>query len=139
MNLLQIAERNLKLSKYVLDASAILALLNNENGCEIVARKINDSIVNSVNLSDVVAKLNDYSIPEKVIKSILSKLNLNIIPFDEILAIKAGNLRNLTKIKGLSLGDRACIATGILFKLPIITTDRIWEELDIKVKFEFIR
>jgi PIN domain nuclease of toxin-antitoxin system len=75
----------------------------------------------------------------KDIKIILSKLNLNIIPFDETLAINAGNLRNATKIIGLSLGDRACLATGILFKLPIITTDRIWKELDLKVKFEFIR
>ena len=66
-------------------------------------------------------------------------MNLNIVPFDEKIAIKAGNLRNATKTKGLSLGDRACIATGLIFKLPIITTDRVWSELDIKVKFEFIR
>jgi PIN domain nuclease of toxin-antitoxin system len=127
------------LSKYILDASALLALLNNESGSEKVTGLINDCIINAVNLSEVVAKLNDYSIPEKDIKSILSKLNLNIIPFDEKLAIKAGNLRNSTKTKGLSLGDRACIATGIFFKLPIITTDTVWAELEIKAKFVFIR
>jgi ribonuclease VapC len=127
------------LSKYILDASAILALLNKENGSEIVAGKINDSVVSSVNLSEVVAKLNDYSIPEKDIKKIISKLNLNVVPFDEEMAIKTGLLRSATKHKGLSLGDRACIATGLSLDLIIISTDKVWKQLEVEAKFEIIR
>jgi PIN domain nuclease of toxin-antitoxin system len=56
-------------NKFVLDASAILALLNRETGSEKVADKINDSIVNAVNLSEVVSKMNDYSIPNKGYKN----------------------------------------------------------------------
>ena len=50
------------MSKFVVDASAILALLNQENGSENIAQLIDDAIINSVNLSEVIAKLADAGI-----------------------------------------------------------------------------
>ena len=41
-------------------------------------------------------------------------------------------LQNSTKHKGLSIGDRACIALGIKMQLPIYTADKVWAELDIE-------
>ena len=45
------------MSKVVLDASALLALLNSEPGEEVVAKAIPGAIMSTVNLSEVVAKL----------------------------------------------------------------------------------
>jgi ribonuclease VapC len=39
----------------------------------------------------------------------------------------------------LSLGDTVCIAMGRLLDLPVLTTDRIWTELDLGVEVRLIR
>jgi len=45
------------MSRYVLDASAILALLNQEPGYDRVAQVLDNSSVSAVNLSEVISKL----------------------------------------------------------------------------------
>jgi ribonuclease VapC len=54
--------------------------------------------------------------------------------FDQELAFQAGFLHPLTRFRGLSLGDRACPALGQQLNLPVLTTDRIWGELDFGVE-----
>lgn len=74
---------------------------------------LGDSQINTVNLSEVIGKLSDISIPENEINQIIEDLNIETINFDDELAYKAGNLKKSTNEFGLSLGDRACIATAI--------------------------
>jgi PIN domain nuclease of toxin-antitoxin system len=45
-------------------------------------------------------------------------------------AIEAARLRPLTKEKGLSLADRACLALGGRLSVPILTADREWKNID---------
>ena len=52
------------MSEVVLDASAVLALLNQEPGEEAIARVINHAAISSVNVSEVVAKMAEMGIPE---------------------------------------------------------------------------
>lgn len=54
-----------------------------------------------------------------------------VIPFSEDIAKLAGKLIKDTQIFGLSLGYRACIATGIIHNMTVYTTDKIWAELNI--------
>lgn len=72
------------MNKVVMDASAILALLNQEKGSEEIAKYIDQAVISTVNLSEVIAKL-----------------------------AEAGILRPLTKSIGLSFDDRACLVLGI--------------------------
>ncbi|WP_236630520.1 type II toxin-antitoxin system VapC family toxin [Aphanizomenon flos-aquae] len=102
------------MSEVVVDASAILALLNQETGSEEVLRFIGKAAISTVNLSEVIAKLADAGIPEEDIRQILSNLNLEVIDFNKEQALKAGMLRPNTKSIGLSFGDRACLALGII-------------------------
>jgi len=44
-----------------------------------------------------------------------------------------------TRSLGLSLGDRACLALGIVLKAPIYTADRAWKDLRLKVSIHVIR
>lgn len=48
-------------------------------------------------------------------------------------------LRPLTKVAGLSLGDRACLALGLRLGLPVLTTDREWQGLDLGVEVRAAR
>ncbi len=85
------------MSEVVVDASAVLALLNQETGSEEILQFIGNAAISSVNLSEVVAKLAEAGIPEEDIRQILGNLNLEVVPFNEEQAFKAGMMRPTTK------------------------------------------
>ena len=127
------------MSEVVVDASAILALLNQETGSEEVLIFIGKAAISTVNLSEVIAKLADAGIPEEDIRQILSNLTLEVIDFNEEQALKAGMLRPNTKSIGLSFGDRACLALGIILNQPVLTTDRLWGSINVGVEVRVVR
>ncbi|GAQ00105.1 type II toxin-antitoxin system VapC family toxin [Leptolyngbya sp. NIES-2104] len=127
------------MSEVVLDASAVLALLNQEPGGEIVAQFIEQASISAVNFSKVVTKLAEAGTPEEAIAQILDNLSLEIISFEKTQAVRAGMLRPLTRSLGLSLGDRACLALGLYLNQPIITTDRQWASLNLEIEIRVIR
>ena len=122
----------------VLDASAILAALYREPGAEVVETHYEAGIVSSVNLSEVAAKLSDRGIPITEARELLSGLGLAVRPFDEGLAYVSGALRNATRSSGLSLGDRACLALGLVEAVPVVTVDRKWADISEAVGVEVI-
>jgi ribonuclease VapC len=124
----------------VLDASALLALLNGEAGSEQVANVIvNGAAISAVNLAEVVTKLSEIGMPEALIHDVLDLLGLEIIDFDLKQTYQVGLLRSLTRHAGLSLGDRACLALAQQLDLPVFTTDRIWASLAVNVTVLVIR
>jgi PIN domain nuclease of toxin-antitoxin system len=127
------------LSEVVLDASAVLALLNAEPGGEKVEETIPGAAISTVNLSEVVAKLAEAGMPEDAVRKVLGDIGLDIHPFDAELAYRTGALRPQTRNLGLSLGDRACVALGIRLGLPVLTTDRNWRSLDVGIEVRAIR
>jgi PIN domain nuclease of toxin-antitoxin system len=96
-------------SEVVLDASALLALLNAENGAQQIQELLSQGVISSVNLAEVVTRLSELGMPEREIQESLSLLGLEIISFDEEQAFQAGLLYAHTVSLGLSLGDWACL------------------------------
>ena len=92
----------------------------------------------SVNLTEIVTRLLDRSSGPPDI-SRLAKLPFSVADFDRDLALQAGLLRAATRHKGLSLGDRACLALAMREKLPVMTGDRAWSDLDLPVEVVLIR
>jgi PIN domain nuclease of toxin-antitoxin system len=123
----------------VLDATAVLALLNEEPGAGTVASLLPQAVMSTVNLAEVVSKLAEAGMPEGTIKSVLGDLGLTVIPFDEDLALRTGLLRPATSDYGLSLGDRACLALGQHLHRPVLTADRMWKTLKLSVDIQMIR
>ena len=123
----------------VLDASALLALVNQEPGQDIVAAVLPRSLVSAVNASELVAKLTDQGMPENEVQDVLAALNLAVVPFDEGQGLVAGYLRAVTKHLRLSLGDRACLALGLQAQCPVVTADKAWAKLELGVEVEVIR
>lgn len=122
----------------VLDSSAILAVLNSENGAETVAPLLPDSIVGSINVAEVLTKLVERNIsPEEALEDFL-KLGVEIMEFDVEQAAKVAELRPLTRHLGLSLGDRSCLALAILKNAAVVTADKNWANLNF-CKIELIR
>jgi PIN domain nuclease of toxin-antitoxin system len=125
------------MNKVLFDASALLILINKEKGNEIAEKCLGNIIISSVNHSEVCSKLMDYGMSDIECADIIDSLVSKVIDFDIELSLMAAKLKNYTKQKGLSLGDRACIATGIKYNLEIYTADKAWIEckiLDAKIK-----
>lgn len=85
--------------------------------------------MSSVNYSEVCQRLlrHDRSI-EDLLPS-LEALGLGVISFDTTDAEIAASLSKETARLGLGLADRACLALGIRYKLPVFTADRAWTRL----------
>ncbi len=116
--------------KCVLDASAILAVLNGEQGEKKVVPLLPESAVSSVNLTEVAAKLLEAGMDEASARLAVSVLGIGEIKdFTEDLAWEAARLRPLTKQYGLSLGDRACLALSIKLNVQAVTADKEWSKL----------
>ncbi len=119
----------------VLDSSAILAVLNAENGAANVEPLLSRSIVSSINVAEVLTKLVERNIRLKDALEDFLKLGLEIIEFDVKQAAKVAELRPVTKHLGLSLGDRSCMALAISENVTAVTADKIWSSLNFcKVK-----
>ena len=127
------------MARAVLDASALLALLNSEPGSRIVEENLEDAAMSAVNLSEVVSKLSERGMPADAVRDALESLGLAVHPFDTEMAYAAGTLRAATRRLGLSLGDRACLALGLALGAPILTTDTTWKKLKIGAKVRAIR
>lgn len=124
----------------ILDASALLALLNQEPGADVVARFVaSGTAICSVNLAEVVGKLTGSGMPLEIARHAIAPLGIQVVPFDEELAYVAGYLDPLTRPLGLGLGDRCCIALGKRSALPVLTGDAVWASAELGTEVRLIR
>jgi ribonuclease VapC len=121
--------RDLSDGSVVLDASALLALLQDEPGAEVIADLLTVGAMSTVNLSEVVAKLIDHGMPSERAREALDGLPIQVHSFDRDAAFAAAELRRATRGAGLSLGDRACLALAAHLGVAAVTADRAWASL----------
>lgn len=126
------------MSKYVLDASALLASLQNEDGYEIVDAILNQSAISTINLSEVLQKVKQKGIVTKRIVEGLQTEGVEIIAYTIEQAEITADLWSITKPYGLSLGDRACLALAQLLNAVAITADKSWANIP-NMKVQIIR
>lgn len=127
------------MSKVILDASALLAMLFGEPGCDLVASRGNGAVLSAVGYSETLVKMIDRGIELADAERLIGRLSLHIAAFDSEAAALAASFRHFTKQLGLSFADRACLALGLKTGLPVLTADRRWAEVPSQVKVELIR
>jgi PIN domain nuclease of toxin-antitoxin system len=114
----------------VFDASAILALLHNEVGADLVSAHIGDGLISAVNLQEVIKELVRRGIALDASLEMLDALHLDVRAHDREGAIAAAALYPETHKHGCGLGDRTCMALAIAEKLPALTADKVWEHVE---------
>ena len=117
----------------VLDASALLALLGDEPGADVVAEAIREpSALSIVNVAEVLSKLAERGADPGEALARLEEVAeaLEIHPLDRADAIAIADLRGPTRALGLSMGDRACLALALRLEMPALTADRGWSRLE---------
>ncbi len=128
-----------RMSKLVLDASAVLALLNQEPGGDKVEGYLADAILSAVNASEILAVLEDAGMPLVEAEIVLFGLVKEIVVFDREQAVCAAQFRKLSKSYVLSLGDRACLALAKTKNIPVMTADKIWKKVPHQLEVMLIR
>lgn len=123
----------------VLDASALLAFLQNEPGSETVEAALLESAISSVNWAEVMQKALAGKVDTRGMREELEALGLHILPFTPEDAELAAQLWQPTRHLGLSLGDRACLSVGIRLKATVLTADHVWTEAQLPVSVRSIR
>ncbi len=126
-------------SKVVLDSSALIALVNQEPGFEQVEAVLQDAVISAVNFAEVVAKYTKRGLPPDIVRSEVDAFRIEVVPFDRAQATMAGLLRFSTSRLGLGIGDRSCLALGLVMALPVMTADRVWARLKAGVEVILIR
>jgi len=125
---------------WVLDASALLAWLHDEPGLGVVEASLDSSVIWSVNWSEVMQKVaaRGSERPNDVADA-LESLGLRVVAFSADDAMTAASMWGPSRHLGLSLGYRACLSLAHRLDLPVLTTDRIWETLNLGVDVRLIR
>jgi ribonuclease VapC len=128
------------MNEVVFDASAMLALIQGEQGADKLTDEIlNRAVASAVNLAEVQSKLvkasND---PDRAWSAALSAIS-NVEPYTSEQARIAGSLIATTEKHGLSLGDRSCLALAIMLKASVYTTEQTWKNLKLGIPIHVIR
>jgi ribonuclease VapC len=121
----------------VLDASAVLALLQEEPGADEVERLLDGALMSCVNLSEVLQKAEQHGVRTEGLEYDLEALGVEFQVFD------ASSARSTAEAwspgSGLSLGDRACLALAGRVGGTAVTTDARWTGAGLGVDLRVLR
>ena len=124
----------------VVDASALLAILNQERGAEkLTPALLSAAVTSAVNIAEVQGKLVSRGLNSDDAWQATLSIVREVVAFSTEQARIAGDLITKTRGLGLSLGDRACLALAMALKLPVYTADRLWTGLHVGVRIHSIR
>lgn len=127
------------MTSIVLDASALLAVVNAEPGAEVVRAVLMRAMISAVNYSEVLKKAIERGVPPDSVPSLMQAASVDVVPFDITLARATAALYPQAKAHGLSLADRACLALGIQRSATVFTADGKWKQLSLPINVKLIR
>ncbi len=127
------------MAKTVVDASAILAVLQLEAGADVVMDHLKDAAISAINLTEVATKLVDNGLSVTDARRTIGMLGMSVEIVDEAQAYSAAALRVETKAKGLSVGDRHCLALGAKLGVTVLTADKNWKLVKTGIDVKLIR
>ncbi len=123
----------------MLDASAVMTHLNEEEGAEAVREAMRAGAAISVaNWAEVLSNAAvDGDDPRQLADDLRDAVIVE--PMTEADCVEIAKLRPVTKPQGLSLADRACLALAARLGLPALTTDHAWKQADVDAEVKLIR
>lgn len=129
----------------MLDASAVLALVQNEPGARVVAAALAvTAVISVINWAEVLSKVAEANgdVDELAVSlrgdGFLGDA-LSIEPMTEGDCLTVAWMRPVTRSAGLSLADRTCLALARRLGLPVLTADRSWLDLELGIDVRLIR
>ena len=125
--------------RYVLDSSAVIALVRREQGWEKVQAALEHSVISAVNLTESMTKLIRQGGEPRLVERLLKALDLEVVPWDEELAWAGRDLCPLAWTNGISFADRACLTLARQLGLAAMTADTEWKKPSHGVRVSLFR
>lgn len=125
--------------EFVLDASALLALLHGEPGADVVQLVLDRSAMSAANWAEVCQRAITRNADTTELREGVEALGLELVSLSPDDAERAAALWTKTHGIGLSLGDRACLALAARLGVPALTADRAWNTINVGVEVQVIR
>ncbi len=110
----------------VVDASAVLAWLQDEPGADAAEPLLMAGIIGAANWSEVLQKTRQANARPEVVARLITSFGLKVAEVTEEDGERAALLWR--RRSGLSLADRLCLALGLRLGLPVATADAAWLE-----------
>lgn len=123
----------------VMDASAVLACIHGEPGADIVRDLAPGALISAVNFAEVISKLIERGTPANIAAQVAGAMSMEVVAVDAGLGLRMGTMHETTQRRGVSLGDRACLALAERAGLPVVTADRTWLSLNLGLTIRMIR
>lgn len=122
----------------VLDALSVLAILFDETGSAAVVAGGRGGIISAVNFAEVLEKFAKVTGSADPVNDLLAQLEIAVVAFDPQQARIAADLKPKVG-RNDSMADRACLALAIHRRLPVLTADTAWAELNLGLDIRLIR
>jgi ribonuclease VapC len=113
---------------YLLDASAVIALVLSEPAAQDVAALMVGSKIHAVNLIEVITKLRQRGMPDPapVVARLPFEVLYDLTP-EEVET--CGELHADARAEGLSLGDCICLAVAKVRSFQAVTRDKLGQQV----------
>jgi ribonuclease VapC len=121
----------------VVDASVVLAWLQDEPGTEAVERYLMEGIIGAANWSEVLQKSMQHGAPAGLVARLVTSFGLQVTDVTEADAERAADLWKAGS--RFSLADRLCLALGLRLSAPVATTDAAWRSVKRGPKLILVR
>lgn len=110
--------------RHVLDAAAVLCMLDDAPGADRVAAILDTASISSVSVALVAAELARRGADSQEVSSLLRELHLTVIPFGFEQAIEAGTTERALSAESNSLEDWAVQALMVKLGATAVPSER---------------
>lgn len=111
----------------VVDASVVLAWLQDEPGSEEAEPMLMEGVIGAANWSEVLQKGRQHGAPPDLVGRLLVSFGLRV---EDVSGADAEAAAALWRHgSGLSLADRLCLALGQRLRTAVATTDAAWTDV----------
>ena len=112
----------------VIDASVVLAWLQDEPGADDAEPLIMEGVIGAANWSEVLQKSRQHGVAPELVARLLASFGLSVADVTRVDGEAAADL--WSSGTPLSLGDRLCMALGMRMGLPVATMDSAWSGVE---------
>lgn len=111
----------------VVDASVVLAWLQEEPGSDAAEQHLMEGTIGAANWSEVLQKARQHGAHAGLVARLLTSFGLRVADVTAADAERAADL--WSPGSPLSLADRLCLALGARLGLPVVTADAAWRSV----------
>ena len=125
--------------RLALDTSALITMIQNAPGGSLVGARLRGSVVSTISWAELTEHMQEQGLEVAGFRRSVETLGLEIQPFTAADADRAVELWRPPPAHQLSLSDRACLALADRLKIPVLTADETWRDLELGIEIRMLR